>query len=135
MNIHRKDRAKAKQSTPNSSLSNRFSNEESFASASPFLSEISSGQQSSKFYSIFEVQGNYNMYFQPSSATNPGDPSPAPYAFPFEYLNPRSHRQSVDVNPELLGANLSLQIGPSHVESNQKDGEVDLELRLGHHPY
>ncbi|KAK4266116.1 hypothetical protein QN277_027085 [Acacia crassicarpa] len=143
MNIHRKDRAKnkAKQITPHnnsSSLSNRFSIEDySFASASPFLSEISSssGQQSSKFYSIFEVhQGNnYNMYFPPSSATtNPRNSSPASsYAFPFEYLNPRSHQ-----NQELLGANLSLQIGPpSHVESTQKDGEVDLELRLGHHPY
>lgn len=137
MNIHRKDRAKAKQSAPNNSslLSNKLSNEESFASASPFLSEISSGHQSSRFYSIFEVQGNYNMYFQPSSAANPGNPSPASYAFPFEYLNPRTHRQSVDMNQELLGANLSLQIGSSHVESDQKDGEVDLELRLGHHPF
>lgn len=139
MNIHRKDRAKAKQnSTPNhnnssSSFSNKLSIDDSFAnSASP---------TPSRFYSIFEVhQGNYNMYFQPSSATiNPRNPSPASYGFPFEYLNPMSHyhhHQSEGVNhQELLGANLSLQIGPNHVESTQKDGEVDLELRLGHHPY
>ena len=137
MNIHRKDKAKAKRGTPNSSsLPNKFTNEES-----PFIPQIPS--QTSTCYTIFEPhQRNCdNIRFQPSSAPNYPINPPA-YAFQYELLNPTRYHQSLGSNQELLGPNLSLQIGPSHVNTDQvrrgiqKDGEVvDLELRLGHDPY
>ena len=138
MNIHRKDRAKAKQvTTPNSSLQNP--NEEEFM-ALPFSSEFSN--QPTRHCTL-ESQRNCDMYFHPPPAPNysRNQPSP-PYAHAFQHEfhhNPRS--QPMNFNQELRGANLSLQIGPSHVDNanqvrrgTQEDSEVDLELRLGHDP-
>ncbi|XP_020218114.1 transcriptional regulator TAC1 [Cajanus cajan] len=131
MNIHRKDRAKAKQFTPEASspIINKFNNDESMAL--PFVSEILS-QPTRPNYSILESQRNCDVHFHP--------PPPA-HAFYYEFYNPRSRPSSL--NQELRDANLSLQIGPSHHvddihqvrRGNQKDKEVDLELRLGHDPY
>lgn len=131
MNIHRKERTNAKKGTPNSSLPKSFTNKESMAT--PFIPEASS----SRYYCILESRSNYDMYFRPS-APNHINHQPA-YNFQYEFLNPRS--QSIR-NQELLGANLSLQIGPNDVDTDQvgrgiqEDGErVDLELRLRHDPY
>ncbi|KAG4910986.1 hypothetical protein AAZX31_20G192300 [Glycine max] len=124
MNIHRKDRAKAKQFTIDASPSvNKFNNDDS--TALPFVSEIMNQPTKPNYYSLLESQ----MNFQP------------PHAFYYEFCNSRS--QPLSLNQGLHGANLSLQIGPSHVDDNihqfrrgnQKTSEVDLELRLGHDPY
>ncbi|XP_039019821.1 transcriptional regulator TAC1-like [Hibiscus syriacus] len=116
MNIHRKDRAKAKQPT-SSSVPSRQPNEEymdpRYVPAIPTLDP-------SKCYPILEAeaQGNDHMYFQ----------EPSKYSSYGHY-------------EELLGANLSLQVGPTNVDNTEmtikgimKEDEVDLELRLGHHP-
>ena len=56
-----------------------------------------------------------------------------------DFLTP-ARSQSLSTNEELLGANLSLQIGPIKVDDREikrgimKEDEVDLELRLGHDP-
>ncbi|KAK7391698.1 hypothetical protein VNO78_20117 [Psophocarpus tetragonolobus] len=131
MNIHRKDRAKAKQFTLDASPSiNKFNSDESMAL--PFVSEILNHPPIRPNYSILESQRNCDMHFHP--------PAPA-HAFYYEFCNSRS--RPLSFNQELRGANLSLQIGPSHVDDNihqvrrgnQKESEVDLELRLGHDPY
>lgn len=133
MNIHRKDRAKDKQVT------HKFSNEESMTTP-PFASGFSN--QSTRHYSILEPQRNYDMYFHQPAALNLTNQPAYANAFQHEFHDPRFIRPT-NLNQELRGANLSLQIGPSHVDNNahqtrrgtQKDNEVDLELRLGHHPY
>lgn len=141
MNIHRKDRAKDKQQvTLNSSLPHKyFTNEESMTTP-PLASGFSN--QSTRHYSILESQRNYDMYFHPPPALNLRNQPAYANAFQHEFHDPRFIRPT-NLNQELRGANLSLQIGPSHVDNNahkdrngtQNDNEVDLELRLGHHPY
>ncbi|KAL2325123.1 hypothetical protein Fmac_024181 [Flemingia macrophylla] len=126
MNIHRRDRAKAKQFTPEASSLNKFNNDETMAL--PFVSETLN-QPIRPNYAILESQrNNTDMHFR--------SPPPA-HAFYYEFYNQRTRPSSL--NQELRGANLSLQIGPSNVDEvrrgNQKDSEVDLELRLGHDPY
>ncbi|XP_061348543.1 transcriptional regulator TAC1-like [Gastrolobium bilobum] len=120
MNIHRKERIKAKQCKPKSSLSNNFTNEEHLRY-------------------ILESQRNDGMYIQ-TSKPNPRNHYPPAYTIQYEFLNTKS--ESLIRNQELLGTNLSFQIGSSHVDTDQvmrgivKDGEgVDLELRLGHNSY
>ncbi|KAK7356632.1 hypothetical protein VNO80_15907 [Phaseolus coccineus] len=130
MNIHRKDRAKAKQFTLDASPSmKKFNSDESIVF--PFVSETLN--LPARPYSILESQRNCDKHFHP--------PAPAS-AFYYEFYDPRS--RSLSLNQELRGANLSLQIGQSHHvddnihqvrRGNQKDSEVDLELRLGHDPY
>ncbi|KAK8670911.1 hypothetical protein V6N13_037523 [Hibiscus sabdariffa] len=118
MNIHRKDRAKAKRQA-SSSVPSRPANEEYM---NPRYVPTIPNLEPSKYYPIFEgqAQGNGQMHFQ------------APVSSP---------RLPHDHDEELLGANLSLQIGPTNVEDNEmkikgimKEDEIDLELRLGHHP-
>ncbi|TKY53686.1 Transcriptional regulator TAC1 [Spatholobus suberectus] len=136
MNIHRKERTKVKQVTPISSPLNNFTNEESMAS--PFVPQVSS--QPSRYYSILDTPRNHDMHFQPPEPS-PRNHPPS-FTFQHDFLNPRLSR-SLTRNQELVGANLSLQIGSSsHVDTDQvrrgieKDGDrVDLELRLGHDPY
>ncbi|KAJ1409411.1 Zinc finger C2H2-type [Sesbania bispinosa] len=117
MNIHRKDRAKAKHNTPNSSLQNKFTNDESMAL--PFVSSEISNQPTIRPHN------------------QPDQPAPG-HAFQYEFHhNQRSHSHShlMYLNQELQGANLSLRIGPSdHVDTQKDNNEVDLELRLGHAP-
>lgn len=171
MNIHRKDRAKAKQlvtptptstTPPNSSsnsqnkliFSHNYDHQDYSLSPSPL--EISGHHHQYQYYSILEAHRNYNnMYFQPSNF-NPLNPRINPpssahhlHASSYhhdEYLNHHHRSSSLHMTQELLGANLSLQIGPSsHVPNDElvrrsgihKDAELDLELRLGHHhhPY
>ncbi|KAJ9182240.1 hypothetical protein P3X46_006257 [Hevea brasiliensis] len=130
MNIHRKDRAKTKQEVTASSSISGKTNEEYMNPN--HMGPISS--ESMNYYSILEAQKNYLMYFRPSGSSSPS--LPHGYYHGSDFLVP-SH-QSSSMNEELLGANLSLQIGSSHLEDNEmnrevsKEDEVDLELRLGH---
>ncbi|EOY05962.1 hypothetical protein QUC31_016519 [Theobroma cacao] len=130
MNIHRKDRAKAKQPT-SSSVPSEPMNEDYMNPG--YLPPIST--EPPKYYPVLEAQRNYHMYLQP-----PVSSPTLPYGYyESDFLVP-ARSQSLSMNEELLGANLSLQIGPTHVDDREvrrgiiKEDEVDLELRLGHHP-
>ncbi|KAE9589750.1 hypothetical protein Lal_00021617 [Lupinus albus] len=137
MNIHRKDRAKAKQVITNQT------NQEYFM-APPFASGFSN--QTTRHYSILEPQSNCNMYFHPPPTPNHfrDQPSYAPNTqLQYDQCHNLSSRPMNLNQLELRGANLSLQVGPSHVDNytnqvrtgTQEDDEVDLELRLGHDQY
>lgn len=134
MNIHRKDRAKAKQLTSSSSHSNK-SNEDCIPSR--YISPVS--HEPSEYFTVLEAQTqrNYHMYFQPSSASNPRHPHANFHQSGFI----ASRSQSLSMNQDLFGVNLSLRIGPVHVEDDgmkravSEADELDLELRLGHDPY
>ncbi|OAY55614.1 zinc finger protein KNUCKLES [Manihot esculenta] len=129
MNIHRRDRAKTKQVSASSSISGK-TNED-------FLNPNHMGPISSELmnkYPVLEAQREYSMYLHPSEFSYPGQPHG--YYHGSDFLV--SRHQSLSVNEELWGANLSLQIGSSHSGDNElnkdvpKEDEVDLELRLGH---
>jgi hypothetical protein len=128
MNIHRKDRAKTKK-IRSPSLPNK-ANEDDYI-PSTYISPVSC--EPSKYSpAVFEaqLQRNYHMYFQPHPHAN---------FHQSDLFGSRS--QSWSFNQQLLGANLSLQIGSMQVEDDgmkrgvNKAEEVDLELRLGHDPY
>jgi len=126
MNMHRKDRAKAKQ-IRSPSLAKKSKEEDYIPSR--HISSVSC--EPSKYSTVFEAQRNYdNRYFQPHPHAN---------FHPSDLFGSRS--QSCSMNQELLGANLSLQVGPMQVEDDgmkrgvNKAEEVDLVLRLGHDPY
>ncbi|XVE81784.1 hypothetical protein DITRI_Ditri15bG0093700 [Diplodiscus trichospermus] len=132
MNIHRKDRAKAKQPTT-SSVPTEPINEDymNLRYVPPIPTEPSN------YYPVLEAatQRNYHMYFQP-----PGSSPRLPYGYyDCDFLSP-DRSQSLSTNEELLGANLSLEIGPRNADDGaarrgiMKEDEVDLELRLGHDP-
>ncbi|XP_044497843.1 transcriptional regulator SUPERMAN-like [Mangifera indica] len=127
MNIHRKDRAKAKQVT-SSSFSNR-------AMALPINDDYRNPRYNLPISGVPEAQKNSLIYYPPSVSS-----SRYSRAEPYdrEFLLPSS--QSLSTNEELLGTNLSLGIGHTCVEDNRfkrrimKEDELDLELRLGHNP-
>ncbi|XVE65886.1 hypothetical protein DITRI_Ditri08aG0035400 [Diplodiscus trichospermus] len=131
MNIHRKDRAKAKQPTSSSFPSEPINEENVNPRYVPPLIPT----EPLKYYPVFEIQRNYHMYFQP-----PVSSPRVPYAYrQNDFLEPASP-PSLTMNEELSGANLSLQVGPTDVDDsevrrgNMKEDEVDLELRLGYDP-
>ncbi|GKU85805.1 hypothetical protein SLEP1_g427 [Rubroshorea leprosula] len=119
MNIHRKDRAKAKQGTATSSVKDYMIN------------------MSPRNYPVVEEgERNYGMFFQ-----SPGSNPRQQYGYyDNDYVVHRSLQPSGLGHEEILGANLSLRVGQSHVDENHgrrrnmKEDEVDLELRLGHDP-
>ncbi|XWS08831.1 hypothetical protein CRYUN_Cryun40dG0034000 [Craigia yunnanensis] len=128
MNIHRKDRAKAKQPTSSTEPMNEDYMNHRYVPPIP--------TEPSKYYPVSEAaQRNYHINFQPQVS------SPRlPYGYyDCDFLTP-VRSQSLSTNEELLGANLSLQIGPINVDDSEvrrgimKEDEVDLELRLGHDP-
>ncbi|XP_059445034.1 transcriptional regulator TAC1 [Corylus avellana] len=124
MNIHRKDRAKTKK-IRSPSLSNK-ANEEDYIPSSTYISPVSC--EASKYSPVFEaqLQRNCHTYFQPHPHAN---------------FHQSDLFGSKCLNQQLLGANLSLQIGSMQVEDDgmkrgvNNDEEVDLELRLGHDPH
>ncbi|CAK9174794.1 unnamed protein product [Ilex paraguariensis] len=132
MNMHRKDKAKGKkQHTRDSSFSKKF-NEDSMLSG--YVPPISGDHGS--YFTAFGGQMNCPLYFPPSNPT---------YQQVYHGNNlavPRS--KQLKFNEEIVGANLSLRIGPPHTgdwKRKKRDGkedgvenEVDLELRLGHDP-
>ncbi|KAJ0034371.1 transcriptional regulator SUPERMAN-like [Pistacia vera] len=125
MNIHRKDRAKAKQ-VPSSSFSTK-----SMAINDDYMNP----RYFPPISAVQEAQRNPLMYYPPS-VSSPRISHAQQYDR--EFLLPRS--QSLSTNGELLGANLSLGIGRTCIEDNEvktgimKEDELDLELRLGHNP-
>ncbi|RVX22334.1 Transcriptional regulator TAC1 [Vitis vinifera] len=128
MNIHRKDRAKTKQVTGSSGSSKPNEEYMAYKDFAPFSS------QPARYYESCEAQRNYPTYFPPSDSS-----SRYPHAYhENNWSAPNSERFSFD--EQRLGANLSLQIGPTYrgdsgIERQYgKDDEVDLELRLGHYP-
>ncbi|KAL5542181.1 hypothetical protein UlMin_009891 [Ulmus minor] len=143
MNIHRKDRAKAKHHNTSSSLSSHHQNNEDSSMSSPqFFPPISSQPVWYNQRPVMEEQRNHSMYFHHSFGSNAGysssylDNNSNEVLDPFAYT--RSNMSSTR-NQELLGANLSLEMSAStHLEDHEvrnrviEDDEVDLELRLGH---
>ncbi|KAL6189503.1 hypothetical protein ACLB2K_040891 [Fragaria x ananassa] len=134
MNIHRKDRAKAKQ------LSNQYRSNEDYISmsASQFSAPIYT-QPASGYYPVLghhehHVQRNYHqMCYQPSES------SPRFYSSMDDDSMSSQSSVSHHVNQELWGANLSLRFSPAgRMEDDdfrmgvRNHEEVDLELRLGH---
>ncbi|XP_004495457.1 zinc finger protein GIS3 [Cicer arietinum] len=152
MNIHRKDRAKAKQPT-NSSSSRQYTNYKFYTTNDEVVSFPFSSEQTIK------QNFDHHMYFQHQYLPPPNNlvtnqlPSNV-NAFPYDQYYPKSSSSSNWPNlhlnhQELQGANLSLQIGPTHdhVDNNnnnnnqiiwsgnqKQNDEVDLELRLGLDP-
>ncbi|XWS53849.1 hypothetical protein CRYUN_Cryun10bG0035600 [Craigia yunnanensis] len=131
MNIHRNDRAKAKQPTSSSVPSEPMNEDYINPTYVPPLIPT----EPSKYYPVFEAQRNHRMYFQPAVC------SPRlPNAYCDNDFLISASSPSLSTNEELLGANLSLQIGPTNVDDSEvrrgimKEDEVDLELRLGHDP-
>ncbi|KAM7488292.1 hypothetical protein LguiB_025776 [Lonicera macranthoides] len=131
MNIHRKEKAKAKQHSqhPKSIEDFHMSTSRYFA---PITSDIHQPRQQDYHPNTFGPQLNYQFYL----------PSPNP-SFPQGQSIQRF--ESISANEEHLGANLSLQIGSSSAGGGAKGGngdgredleenEVDLELRLGLDP-
>ncbi|OMO95538.1 hypothetical protein COLO4_15819 [Corchorus olitorius] len=154
MNIHRKDRAKAKQPSTSSSLvptitsdhQPLMNDQELFMNPSYLTQFPTQVPSNSKYYPILEAQRNntYHMYFQPP-VSSPRVLQHGNYYDHSDFVVPAGRTtssQSLNMNEELLGANLSLQIGPTYVDNDsevrreimKEDHEVDLELRLGHDP-
>ncbi|KAF5736767.1 putative C2H2 and C2HC zinc fingers superfamily protein [Tripterygium wilfordii] len=127
MNIHRKDRAKAKQ-TNNNNSSNFDEDQYLYPTNSRSVTRESSCPNT--YYPIFEAQRNYNMCFQLPPATVVSDVSRNNY--PYGCFHPQDqHNLSGGGQEQLWGANLSLRVGSGNVEGLVKDDELDLELRLG----
>ncbi|KAJ9154197.1 hypothetical protein P3X46_027559 [Hevea brasiliensis] len=130
MNIHRKDRAKTKPVTAGSSISGTTN--EKYMNPN-HMGPIS--YETMNYYPVLEAQRNYPMNFHPSGSSIPRL-THCYYHGNDLHVPPR--HQSLSMNEELWGANLSLQIDSNHLEDKElnrevsKQDEVDLELRLGH---
>ncbi|KAK2972979.1 hypothetical protein RJ640_022036 [Escallonia rubra] len=134
MNIHRKDKAKAKRQSQQPSFSSKI-NVDYLSTTNPrFCAPIPMEQV--QYHAPLGAKMNHQFYF----------PAPNP-SYPYAYCQSDFMVPSPDhlsLNEEHLAANLSLGIGSSQMEDRKgkkKDGredrmenEVDLELRLGHDP-
>lgn len=130
MNIHRKDRTKNRQpSVP--SISN-LPNQEHVSPG--FSSSISSHLP--LYSSVSEANRSYHLYFPVSTSS-----SRRPHTNHAEELHLIQNPQPLSLFEEDWRTNLSLQIGPTHIEHSEEEkkkkgeeDEPDLELRLGHDP-
>ncbi|XVF28658.1 hypothetical protein REPUB_Repub15cG0049200 [Reevesia pubescens] len=136
MNIHRKDRAKAKRPTSSSVPSEPMNEDYMNPRYVPPL--IPTDHQPTRYHHpvLEPAQRKYHMYLQP-----PMSSPRLTYGYcDSDFLVPARSQSLRRMNEELLGANLSLQIGPTNVNDSEvrrgimKEDEVDLELRLGHDP-
>ncbi|KAK6138736.1 hypothetical protein DH2020_027521 [Rehmannia glutinosa] len=128
MNIHRKDKAKAKQKNQEN-IHNVIKPNENYPNLRYFsqTDHIHHQQQQTSYY---RPVGGYQVYLP--SSTNPSFQTGNNY---LPVWAPQHFESHVD-------ANLSLRIGSvndgeedgQHEEKNVKEVEVDLELRLGHDP-
>ncbi|XP_059629618.1 protein LATE FLOWERING [Cornus florida] len=129
MNIHRKDKAKAKQPT-DSSVSTRSKQD---YMTSKYYAPISSERP--HHYAALGGQVNYDQFYFPAS-----NPSFVPHPYHIHDHLPVPRSEPFSLHDESMGANLSLQISPPHAQDSRdtkkgrKENEVDLELRLGHLP-
>ncbi|KAE8725917.1 Detected protein of unknown function [Hibiscus syriacus] len=120
MNIHRKDRAKARKQT-SSTVPIRPMNEESM---------------NPRYVPTIPTHENGPVNLQ-AQVSNPR----IPYGYYDRDFLAYARPQSFSINEELLGPNLRLRIGTTIVDDNEmmmrgimKEDEIDLELRLGHDP-
>nr|GMD72036.1 transcriptional regulator SUPERMAN [Ipomoea batatas] len=132
MNIHRKDKLKAKQKSNNNNIPLQQG-----SSPSSYLVQIPTDQQ--RFYPSPRAQVQHVGYlFYPSYHQQVVGPNDG-------VLKAESLGLHGDLN--LMGANLTLRIGAqreddedggerlSKKEEMEENDEVDLELRLGHHKF
>ncbi|KAJ4969569.1 hypothetical protein NE237_016270 [Protea cynaroides] len=118
MNIHRRDRAKTKQTEAPS------------ASTLPYSSTISSHPP--PYSPTLEARRSYQQTYFPSSTSSP--------RYPHAYHANEPHIQRPHPSEDWSTA-LSLQIGPTQIEQSEREkkqkkeeDQLDLELRLGHDP-
>jgi len=142
MNIHRKDRAnKAKSNFPPSS-STKVDESNSYADLGLYSASNPSYLARGSYYSTLpdpEVDINYNYYHQLYFPSHTKSPSHVQYS---EVLCVENQR-----DPQLLFGQdwrqrgLSLYTNPlcarenkDKIQNNTEEDDLDLELRLGHHP-
>lgn len=137
MNIHRKDKAKAKQKNQQQQQQDQSSvmmksHEDYNYSSSKYFAPSSHEQR--QYSTAMAAYMSYQLYF-PSS-----NPSYFDAYNQYDLSSPRSGHQHLSMHEFRMDQALSLNVGPSHMadvdERNigRNDGEVDLELRLGHYP-
>lgn len=144
MNIHRKDKAKVKakpKTTQTTSFSTNKSFNEDYMSSSRYFAPISNEQAHYHAHATLGAGMNYHQFYHPASNSNPNYP---PHAYYQSDLISTRHVENFGLHEDHLGANLSLEVGSSHIEdvkgknrNVREDGiehEVDLELRLGYDP-
>ncbi|CAI9762713.1 unnamed protein product [Fraxinus pennsylvanica] len=133
MNIHRKDKAKAKQKAQEgSSIQNKYSNEDHLDSR--FFPPIPTSDQH-QTNNYFAPGVDYQVYL-PSANPN------LAHDLHQNYLAAVWRQERFNLLEDNKDANLSLRIGPpptinqneDGMNENEKENEVDLELRLGHDP-
>ncbi|XP_061366939.1 zinc finger protein 10-like [Gastrolobium bilobum] len=147
MNIHRKDRAnnKTKPNFPPSSSSNKV-DVDNYADLG-FYSAIPSNLGRGNYYSTgpdhreVDINNNYHQIYFPAYACGTRSPSHVHYST--EVLcgeNQRDHRVHL-FGQDWRKSDLSLYTNPlcehenkDKIENNSEEDELDLELRLGHHP-
>ncbi|KAK3024876.1 hypothetical protein RJ639_044013 [Escallonia herrerae] len=134
MNIHRKDKAKAKRQSQQPSFSSKI-NVDYLSTTNPrFRAPIPMEQV--QYHAPLGAKMNHQFYYP---APNPS----YPYAYgQSDFMVPSPDHLSL--NEERLATNLSLRIGSSLMEDrkgkkkagreDRMENEVDLELRLGHDP-
>ncbi|KAL8515700.1 hypothetical protein ACS0TY_014398 [Phlomoides rotata] len=117
MNIHRKDKAKAK-----------AKNQDEASKKSMNSRYFTSHEQQSGYYRGVGGQVNYQVYL----------PSSNPNVQTGNYLPIWKQEPDFDQGHDHVDANLSLKIGISSPNAQdivkENENEVDLELRLGHDP-
>ncbi|KAF4365795.1 hypothetical protein CsatB_026380 [Cannabis sativa] len=148
MNIHRKDRAKAKQQNPTftTTCSNNYQAEMGLAGNSPFTTTFSANRSaaawtSSSTHPQQPPSHHHGMYYQPSHDIYGGPVNYGHYNINHEFglRGINGHDPSnLGLNHEDDLGNLSLRMnsGSSYLEDDQRstscEDDVDLELRLGH---
>ncbi|XP_019180219.1 PREDICTED: transcriptional regulator TAC1-like [Ipomoea nil] len=129
MNIHRKDKLKAKQACNNNQQKSAEEiSRKPKSNHQVYAAQISSQQQQEQTfcYSSSRAYVKYHQFFFPSSSSNP--------SYQFQVLDHRGHYRNFALQHG--DADLSLRVGsPDDDEEERKEGmevsEVDLELRLG----
>ncbi|CAI9118263.1 OLC1v1019801C1 [Oldenlandia corymbosa var. corymbosa] len=140
MNIHRKDKAKAKQKNNNnnhhqkddhrhqtSSIRNK-SNEDYGSSSSMQFAPNNNFQENRSYSTAMAAYLNYQLYYPSSLSPNSinGDQ--------FSSTSPRSSAAYLSMHEFRVDQGLNLSISPPNSADGGNNVEVDLELRLGHHP-
>lgn len=138
MNIHRKDRAKAKQHTGSGSTTSSFSSSTAITTQQ-LNDEICAPISGRHYQHVVEAQRNIyssHTYLQPSPAGSGRHQLPySSYSIEDHSFGSRSQLALTMNNQQLLGANLSLRINSTLLQDGgvvRNGDEIDLELRLGH---
>ncbi|WVY97853.1 hypothetical protein V8G54_030004 [Vigna mungo] len=138
MNIHRKDRANRAKPTFPSSTSTNLDHTNTYASNPTYLSKGS-------YYSTLpdsELDLNYNYYhhlYFPSHASPAKSPSHVQYSDLFCVENQRDPHLLFGQDWRQRGLTfytnpLCVHGNKDNIQNNTEEDDLDLELRLGHHP-